>query len=113
MPITVVQRRAAALSAVAGVGTQTVNGTLVLGGAMTVEFDPSLFTLPGIYTIFIFNSLSIAGNAAMPAGDAAAYFQLDADSLAACGFTASKCSASVVYVGADGGPGSVLVTLRA
>lgn len=56
MPLIYVQRYAPAGIA-AGTGTQTVTGTLTIANPTYVEFDPSVFTVPGTYTIFTYGTL--------------------------------------------------------
>ncbi len=56
MPLVFVQRYSP--SAIpAGSGTQAVTGTLTLGAPTVVEFDPSVFTAAGTYTIFTYGTL--------------------------------------------------------
>ena len=57
MPLLNITRRRRA-SAVAGVATQVVDGTLTLGDPTVVEIDPTVFTAPGTYTIFTYGTLS-------------------------------------------------------
>lgn len=78
MPVTIIVRRGTPLPYIDGVGTQTVAGTLTLGNPTVVEFDPTVFTAPGVYTIFTYSGLVGSVD----------YLQADADALAACGFSA-------------------------
>jgi hypothetical protein len=57
MPLIFVQRYAPAAAIAAGTGTQTVTGTLTLANPTVVEFDPSVFTVSGTYTIFTYGTL--------------------------------------------------------
>lgn len=92
MPLIFVQRYAPAGSIAAGTGTQTVNGTLDISAGAVVEFDPTVFTVAGTYTIFTYTTL--VGTAA----------NLTAD------LTGTSFSSAVF---ADTGPstGSITVTL--
>lgn len=56
MPLTIVQRRATTTVA-ADLGTQVVEGTLTLADPTYIEFDPTLFTGPGTYTLFTYGQL--------------------------------------------------------
>lgn len=76
MALVFVQRYA---PATAGAATQYVTGTLDVSAGCIVEFDPTIFTVPGTYTIFSYGTLTgTVGN-----------FSADAASLTECGFTSA------------------------
>lgn len=63
---------AGSAAVITGVGTQYY-ATLTLGDPTYVEFDPSTFTAPGVYTIFQFTNL--VGNVTYLTYDAVKLFQ--------------------------------------
>lgn len=91
MALVFVQRYAPSIQA--GTGTQYVTGNLNISAGAIVEIDPTVFTIPGTYTIFTYGTLT--GSAAT---------NLTAD-LTGTSFTTA--------VFADTGPsnGSITVTL--
>ena len=92
MPLIFVQRYAPAGIA-AGTGTQTVSGTLDISGGVVIEFDPTVFTAAGTYTLFTYGTL--VGSAAT---------NLTAD-------LSSTSFSSAVFADTGSSNGSITVTL--
>lgn len=71
---------------VTGTGTQTVTGQLTLNDPTIVEVDPTVFTAPATYTVFIYGSLNPVNAVALGYLHAAGPGQ-DIDDLTGTGFT--------------------------
>lgn len=57
MGLVYIQSPPVSISSVAG-GTQYVEGTLTITAATVIELDPTVFTQPGIYTLFTYTTFN-------------------------------------------------------